>query len=593
MRLLATALALAALLSACERRDIVSQPPLPDAFLCALRVEICDDIDNDCNGVVDDTGVPEICEGLDNDCDGLIDEGASCVEYDAPGAGGWTLGPSLSGVLVLDDGALTLEPPPVDLVHPALWIANTDEGTVSRLDPLTGRETARYASVDRGGLPFGAVSQPSRTALDQQLDAYVANRAFDGLASVTKIAGSLERCVDRDADGILETSSDLDGDGTISLDPALGEFLGTLDECLLWTAAVGGPNAVARALAIGLPGADGLPGDVWVGLFTEQVVLVLSRDLGAQIASIPLGLSPYGAVTGADGRIWLTAGPAPSTFMVAVDPETYEVERVPLPIGVATYGISVDGLGRVILAGATGERGPRWRGVAAYDPVRERWTRSPSLDVSPLGYPVRGVAASAGSVWLAARSPSEQSVLFELSVADLSLTATHVVPGARDIVGVGVAFDGGIWGIAKGSDAAYRLDRATGEIESFPVGHTPYTYSDFTGFGLNGILGATGIHRVVVEGCRSTVWTGLRLDADIPEDTAVSLSVRSADTLEALELELWTGPFAPPSPSLALPPGPIRASRFLEISLRLTSRTAGVVPQVRSVTAVGRCDGVS
>jgi len=33
--------------------------------------EICDGVDNDCSGGVDD----EVCDGLDNDCDGLVDEG--------------------------------------------------------------------------------------------------------------------------------------------------------------------------------------------------------------------------------------------------------------------------------------------------------------------------------------------------------------------------------------------------------------------------------------------------------------------------------------------------------------------------------------
>ena len=83
------------------------------------------------------------------------------------------------------------------------------------------------------------------------------------------------------------------------------------------------------------------------------------------------------------------------------------------------------------------------------------------------------------------------------------------------------------------------------------------------------------------------------LEADIPDDTAVLVRVRSAETVEGLELQPWLGPFLPPSPSLGLPPGPVPAGRFLEISLRLSSTTPGVVPRVFSLTASGRCDGVS
>lgn len=562
----------------------------PDAFACALQREICDGRDNDCDGLADNPDEPEYCDGFDNDCDARVDEGAECMRFEAPGPGGWTLGPGSTGVLVLDDGTLTLEPPPVELPQPALWIANTDEGTVSRLDPVTGRETARYPSVDRGGLPFGRESQPSRTALDQRLDAYVANRAFGGVASVTKIAGAQERCVDRDANGVIETSADLDGDGSIALDEDLGEFAGPPDECLLWTVAVGGENAIARALAIGLSDTSGEPGDVWVGLYTEQLALVLSQDRGAQIASIPLGLGPYGAVTAPDGRVWFTSGPGGATFLVAVDPETFDVTRVPLPENVVTYGISVDGLGRVLVAG---EWGRRWRGVAAYDPVTDRWAQSGALPASQNRYSVRGIAASADAIWIAGRTPREEAALYELAVADLSLTEVHVVPRADELVGVGVAFDGHVWGIAKGSGRAYRLDRATGDITGFPVGQTPYTYSDFTGYGLNGLLGASGQHRVVLEGCGNAVWTGLSLDASLPDDARVRLSVRAADTREALDRAELIGPFEPPSPSLSSPPGPVPTGRFLEVSIRMSSTTPGVVPRIFGLTAFGRCDGVS
>jgi hypothetical protein len=106
-------------------------------------------------------------------------------------------------------------------------------------------------------------------------DVWIANRAFEGQSVLTKIASSNERCVDRDGAGI-----------DTSLGPTDVKPRGT-DDCVIRSVPVGGPNAVARALAIdGFLGLDDRPGRLWVGLQNERRLLQLDAETGAELQSV-------------------------------------------------------------------------------------------------------------------------------------------------------------------------------------------------------------------------------------------------------------------------------------------------------------------
>src|SRR5690606_10390385 len=203
---------------------------------------------------------------------------------------------------------------------------------------------------------------PSRTAVDQNFDAYVANRAFGNQGTVTKFANREEDCVDRNGNGVIDTSRDLNGDGTISLDPADGEFVGVDDECILWTTAVGSADGWPRALAIGLAPPDALVGDVWVGLFEDRQACRISPIDGSPIACLPLpSFRPYGAAADSRGRIWFvdrSAGRRDVLGYVDATGTTFTTaSEVPGSVcgggNPQPYGITPDGDGRIYVASSS------------------------------------------------------------------------------------------------------------------------------------------------------------------------------------------------------------------------------------------------
>jgi DNA-binding beta-propeller fold protein YncE len=578
----------------------------------------------DCDDTNPMRGGPEVCDAVDNDCDGRVDEGladicTSCTPACAvsmfPGPGGWMPGEENSqGVVVDEGGALTLGRTRAEAF--AVWVANSDEGTVSKLDSRTNREIARYPTVGALGpsgiRPWyeacgwceprrgGCIGNcPSRTAVDQNFDAYVANRAFGNQGTVTKIANREEDCIDRNGNGVIDTSRDLNGDGTIALTPmGIGnEFVGPEDECILWTVPAGGNNGVPRALAVGLSPPDGLVGDVWVGLYNEAQACRLHPMTGATIACMPInGLRPYGAAADSRGRIWFVDRSGSRRDILGyVDPTTMTFQTAsPVPGSscptseLHSYGITIDGDDRVYVASSN--CAPH---LLRYLPATDTW----EMYTIPGDGTPRGLAADEHSLWVGisheavrfAGGPSDRVVQFRLS--DMAFVATHRIPMGRAPVGVGVSYDGSVWAICQGTNSAARFDPATGTWLEHGVGLGPYTYSDFIGFGLNVFAEPRGRYRFRVDGCeRGTQnWLGVRVRAEVPPMTEVAIWARSANTIEALATQPFIGPFLGPVVDLRMPPGPVPPGRYLEIEIRLRTEDRRVAPRVFSVDVAGEC----
>ncbi len=598
----------------------------------------------DCNDKDPNVGGYEICDGKDNDCDGKVDEFlkdvcTSCTSECAPenepnNATGWTPpaqkpASDAQDVILDDDGALTLSRDEAQ-AH-AVWVANTGDlddhsdlpvyarGSVSKLDSKTNRELARYISVlpsmvsgvDMGG----STPNPSRTAVDQRFDAYVANRAHNqntsSQATVTKYANELRDCVDRNMDGMIQTSHDENGDGQISVDPddpqtAL-EFFGADDECILWTVTVGEKGEWARALAVGIAPPDGDVGDIYVGLHLGEEVCRLSADTGAsQNCTSTPGFRSYGAASDAKGRVWFVSRDATNKgfgFLNGDDSWTY-ITTMPNCGGKSPdpYGITVDADNRVYFAASNCDT----EHVFRYD--HDNGGAWDKVSV-PNGGTGRGVAVDRQHLWVAVSGSGtndwandKEDRIIQYDLATLTHVATHNMPHGRAPVGIGVSFDGSVWAInqkhenagglfATGVGVATRFEPSIAQgqpgrwIER-GVGKHPYTYSDFIGFGLNTFADPKGFYRFVIEGCpgQSTQWRGVQIDADIPPMTAVKINVRSANSEAELKDAAWVGPFTAPAELVGVPPG-----AYLEVEVVLSTDDQSVAPRVRGVEIIREC----
>jgi hypothetical protein len=169
--------------------------------------ELCDDHDEDCDGVVDD-GVQSECGDCNFEC-AVESVGVGGDHPFDPGA------PGAEGVAISPDGSLTLGDRVV-VANRVIWIPNSSEGTISKVDTTTHEERGRYRTDGVG------YSDPSRTTVNLHGDVISANR-WTGSATFV-MAGD---CPDQDRDGIVETSQ-----GPQDVLP-WGE-----DECVVWSIAV-------------------------------------------------------------------------------------------------------------------------------------------------------------------------------------------------------------------------------------------------------------------------------------------------------------------------------------------------------------------
>jgi hypothetical protein len=440
-----------------------------------------------------------------------------------------------------DDGALVLDPAHSGIPG-IIWIANTNQNTVTKVDTTTYQVLGRYAT--------GSVD-PSRTSVNSDGDVFVGNRQGQ---SLTKISADGKDCPDTNNDGQITTSQ---GQGDVL---PYGQ-----DDCVLWNVPVPNSPLVRGVAAQDVLVPDPIPDDpdnvkiehyVWVGGTNHATVYKFDGGTGQLLIQTAAPSGIYGLALDGSGYLWnsdyvdgawigrvdtnlchdqpscdaaeicqldCSGGPCNCSPGCAVGCDNAIKLRIFLPS--QAYGITVDFKQRVWTGGNVVQR---------YDPKAPLAQRYSNINT---GF-VHGIAADAnGWVWGAGGGQI-------VRIHGDQMNFTNIGMGAK---GMAIDKDGKVWGVEYGPNANVVIPGQGGldDYTTNPAAVTGlgqcYTYSDMTGMQLALASKKPGYYRERYEGCANgdTEWYTLDWDVEVSGDTTVTFKGRSGNTEDELEAAEW------------------------------------------------------
>ena len=338
------------------------------------------------------------------------------------------------------------------LSYSYIWIANSSQNTVSKIDTQTLVEEGRYYTrPDLSG-------NPSRTSVNLVGDVAVGNRS----GGLTKYYANPDNCVDLNGNGVIDTST-----GAADIRPYADE------ECRAWHTPFNYSSQRPVAWSQGQwdeSTCSQINQKVWTtGVLNGVIEVVLvDGDTGIVEDNVmvpevaPNYFGFYGGAVDADGNFWASQLGGGTLIKVDLaDLSNYQL----WPTQYGGYGMTVGASGYVFTCSTQ---------VGRFDPVTQTWSGN---TVGGSG----GCMEDANGILWMANSPL-------VGVDVNTLQVVHSWPLPNYVHGVSIDFEGHVWGVSMSTDA-YRVDPNTGVFDTVSGLIGPYTYSDMTGFALQAVGG--------------------------------------------------------------------------------------------------------
>lgn len=456
----------------------------------------------------------------------------------------------------------------VEDTFPFIWVANSGEGTISKIDTRTGDELGVYSTS-----PDSVYSDPSRTTVDQDGNVWVGNRNSNTIVKVG--LKEFGQCVDRNNNGVIDSST-----GRSDIKPWTGsDANGAEDECILKYVALQADGVTTpsdiRTVAIDPQN------NVFVGGSGRTSIFKVNGSTGEIIAAATTLQGHYGGVVDKAGNLWSMQSGSGKVQKTAPDLSTSTL----IDIGHSGYGIAIDKYGKVW----TTEYGTRFSVFDPADPVGtlKVFTQTGNSAAQGIATDDNGDVFIAGSLSSNVVGHYKQVLDSTGAFTTVSFVANYTVQSGP--TGVAVDGVGKVWATNYNSNSVSRIglaaDPAAAVIDHFPVGQSPYNYSDMTGRVVRTITNRQGTWEATFDGGRAgfpwakVIW---KLQQALPEGTNVEAQVKAVDAETREEARAKFGAIDYVGVQNDVQLSTVNG-RFLKLRLRLTSDNQTATPVVTTV----------